>query len=66
MTKLEAVTELIREGRRNRMSKASLKRVRKAGKVLGLEPEYEQQSLECFLEFRDRNTYKLYPSFEGV
>lgn len=54
MTKIEAIKEICWESGRDRVTKASLKRIRTAGKSLDLSAD-EQVSLEVYLDFRNRN-----------
>lgn len=65
MTKIEAVTEIIRDARRDRSSKASLKRLRRAGKQLGLN-EDEQRELESVLEYRPSANEEVYQFYRDT
>lgn len=63
MSRIEAIHEIIHDARTERSSKASLKRLRKAGRALSLSQE-EQLQLELLLDYRNRyNGDELYPKF---
>lgn len=62
MEKITAVREFIWDSNNKRPSKASLKRIRKAGKVLGLSAT-EQIEIEQALDYRKWDTAELYPKF---
>lgn len=62
-TKIQAIREIIWDANNKKPSKTSLKRVRQAGKILGLTDE-EQIQLENVLDYRGFSTNELYQRFQ--
>jgi hypothetical protein len=62
MEKHEAVLSIIKDARTDRASKASLKRLQKALKALGLTEE-GTRSVEAYLDYRDGRNGELYPQY---
>jgi hypothetical protein len=54
MTKLEAIETILKDSKSSKITPASLKRIQRAGKALGLDQD-EQTRLEQVLEFRNSN-----------
>ena len=61
---VNALKILICETRYKSVTKTGLRRVRRAGRVLGLKPE-DQIELEKYLDFRDNRTGELWPKLKG-